>query len=157
MARFATRAVTVSLVWLSRTGAVNQEQPHFRRQRAVVVKRVPSSRVRAFPVPQAALHSLANLAVLYGAERAFSVCIKIPAVSQGDRARSTPEAVRYSSLLVRACDGALFWYDSICSKRIPGVMVRRCRFVIQIPCVRPVPKRASVVRLEPDGNCPVAV
>ena len=61
---------------------VNQEQPHFCRQRAIVISgsELPSSCFFRFHI--AALHSLANLAVLYGAERAFGVCIKIPAVSE---------------------------------------------------------------------------
>ncbi|MNY32920.1 hypothetical protein D3C86_1671660 [compost metagenome] len=83
MARFTTRGNgVVGLVGVVLIIKVNQEQPYFRRQRAIVVtcSELPGSRFFRFHI--AALHSLANLAVLYGAERAFGVCIKIPAVSE---------------------------------------------------------------------------
>ena len=47
---------------------VDQEQPHFGGQRAVVVAGADFPGARFFRFHIAALHSLANLAVLYGAE-----------------------------------------------------------------------------------------
>ena len=83
MARFtACGNGVVGLVGIVLIIKVNQEQPHFRRQRAIVVSgsELPGSRFFRFHI--AALHSLANLAVLYGTERSFCIGIKIPAVGE---------------------------------------------------------------------------
>ena len=108
MARFATCSDgVVGLVGVVLIVKVNQEQPYFRRQRAVVVAgtEFPGSRFFRFHI--AALHSLANLAVLYGAERAFSVCIKIPAVSQVIEHVQRRKRCVIAHFFVRACDGVV--------------------------------------------------
>lgn len=58
----------IGLVGIVLIVEVNQEQPHLCGQRAVVVAGADFPGSRFFRFHIAALHSLANLAVLYGAE-----------------------------------------------------------------------------------------